>query len=69
MVNLSLYLIKHYAMKTYGEVDEQIHVFITSALVEDETSASRPGRFNPREKLPVPTGYKGKWATEPVWTI
>jgi hypothetical protein len=36
-VKLSLCLnIKHYAMKMYGGVDVQIHVFLTSALVGGE---------------------------------
>jgi hypothetical protein len=38
-------LIKHYAMKAYGGVDVWIHIFLTSALVGGEWSASRPGRF------------------------
>jgi hypothetical protein len=33
---------KHYAMKTYGGVDVQIHVFLTSKLYGDEWSSSRP---------------------------
>jgi hypothetical protein len=41
-------------MKKYGGVDVQIHVFLTSALVEDEWSASRPGRFTPEKEPPVP---------------
>jgi hypothetical protein len=32
-------------MKVYGGVDISIHVFMTSALVGGEWSASRPGRF------------------------
>jgi hypothetical protein len=32
-------------MKTCREVDVQIYVFLTSGLVGDERSASRPGRF------------------------
>jgi hypothetical protein len=32
-VKLFLCLIKRYAMKAYGEVDVQTHVFLTSALV------------------------------------
>jgi hypothetical protein len=36
-------------MKTYGGVDVEIHVFLTSALVEGKWSAPRPGRFNPEE--------------------
>jgi hypothetical protein len=43
-------LIKYYAMKTYGEVDVYIHVFLTSAL-DGESSASGPGRFIPRERV------------------
>jgi hypothetical protein len=32
-------------MKAYGEMDVSIHVFLTSALVGDKWSASRPGLF------------------------
>jgi hypothetical protein len=34
-------------MKTYGGVDVLIHIFLTSALVGGEWSASRPCRFTP----------------------
>jgi hypothetical protein len=34
-------------MKTYGGVDVEIHIFLTSALVLGEWSASRPCRFTP----------------------
>jgi hypothetical protein len=51
-VKLSLCLTKHYAMKTYGWVDVQIHVLLSSALVRDEWLASRPGRFIPRIRVP-----------------
>jgi hypothetical protein len=37
-------------MKTYGRVDVQIHIFLTSALVGGEWSASRSGRFTPGER-------------------
>jgi hypothetical protein len=37
-------------MKTYGEVDAQIHVLLTSALVGGERSASHPGSFTLRER-------------------
>jgi hypothetical protein len=39
-------------MKTYGEADVQSHVFVTSAVVEDEWSGSRPCRFTSIEKAP-----------------
>jgi hypothetical protein len=44
---------KHYAMKTYVVVDVYTHVFLTSALVGNEWSASRPDRFIPGERAPV----------------
>jgi hypothetical protein len=34
-------------MKVYGGVELQIHIFLTSALVGAEWSASRLGRFTP----------------------
>jgi hypothetical protein len=43
-------------MKTYGGVDVQIHVFLTSALIGDEWSALRPGRFTP-----LGTHWIGGW--------
>jgi hypothetical protein len=30
--NLSLRLIQHHAMNTYGEVEAQLHAFLTAAL-------------------------------------
>jgi hypothetical protein len=41
---------RHYAMKTYGEVDVQIHVFLTLTLVGGEWSASRPCHLTPGER-------------------
>jgi hypothetical protein len=39
-------------MKTCGGVDVWIHIFLTSALVGGEWSASRPCRFTPLRKAP-----------------
>jgi hypothetical protein len=40
-------------MKAYGEwMYRFIHIFLTSALAGGEWSASRPGRFIPREVAP-----------------
>jgi hypothetical protein len=55
-------------MKAYWGVDVEIHIFLTSALVGGEWSASRPGRFTPGERAPG-THWIGGWMTpEPVWT-
>jgi hypothetical protein len=60
--------IEHYAMKAYVGVDVSIHIFLTSALVGGEWSASRPCRFNPEEGAPG-THWIGGWVDpEPVWT-
>jgi hypothetical protein len=47
-------------MKAYGGMDVWIHVFLTSALVGGEWSASRPGRFTPGKEPPVPI-WIGDW--------
>jgi hypothetical protein len=39
-------------MKTYGGVDVYTHIFLTSALVRGECSASCPSRFNSGERVP-----------------
>jgi hypothetical protein len=41
-----------YAMKTSGRVDAWVHVFLASALVEGQWSASYPSRFIPVDKAP-----------------
>jgi hypothetical protein len=38
-------------MKAYGGLDVLIHIFLTSALVGGEWSASRPCRFTPGTHL------------------
>jgi hypothetical protein len=46
-------------MKAYGVVDVYIHIFLNSALVGGERSASRPGRFTPGERAPRVGGWVG----------
>jgi hypothetical protein len=47
-------------MKAYGGVDEQIHIFLSSALVGGEWSASRLSRFTLGERTPG-THWIGGW--------
>jgi hypothetical protein len=47
-------------MNTYGGVDVQMQVFLPSALVGSEWSASRPGRFTPGER-PIGTNWIEGW--------
>jgi hypothetical protein len=47
-------------MKEYEEVDVQIHIFLTSALVIGERSGSHPSCFTPRERAPS-THWAGGW--------
>jgi hypothetical protein len=49
-------------------VDVWIHIFLTSALAGGEWSVSRPDRFIPGERAPLPIGYKVGWTTVPIWT-
>jgi hypothetical protein len=47
-------------MKAYGLMRVYIHIFLTSALVGGEWSASRPGLLNPGERAPY-TSWIGGW--------
>jgi hypothetical protein len=47
-------------MKAYGGVDVQIQIFLASAIVGGEWSASCSSRFNPGEKFPS-TNWIGGW--------
>jgi hypothetical protein len=48
-------------MKVCVEVDVEIHIFLTSALVGGEWSASRPGSFIPGKDPPVHIGQEVGW--------
>jgi hypothetical protein len=42
---VSVYLIKHHIMKTYGTVETEIHALSASAMDGGDWSVSRPGHF------------------------
>jgi hypothetical protein len=44
-------------------------ILLTSALYGGEWSASRPGRFIPVERAPLPIGQEAWWAPEAMWTL
>jgi hypothetical protein len=46
-------------MKAYGGVDVEAHVFLTSALVGGEWSASRLGRFTPEKRAAATHSIEG----------
>jgi hypothetical protein len=54
-------VLNYYAMKAYGEVTVQIHVFLTSTQVGSVWSDSRLGHFTPGERAPDTHGT-GSWA-------
>jgi len=45
-------------MKAYVGVELYLQLFLASALERCDWSASRPGRFNPWERTPVPIDYE-----------
>jgi hypothetical protein len=47
-------------MKAYRGVEVQLYAFLTSVLGGGEWSASRPGRFTPKERTPD-THWIGGW--------
>jgi len=43
----------HHAMKVYGGLDMQLHIFLTLSLYGDERSVSCPVALPPWQALPV----------------
>jgi hypothetical protein len=61
---------KHHGVNRYGRVEVKLHEFLTSAIGEDEWSASSIGRFTPGK------GARGAyWIVRlagtqmPIWTL
>jgi hypothetical protein len=60
-VKLSFCLTKCHAMKTYSGVEEELRVFLISALDWGKWSASRLGSLTPGERDPPRTHRTGGW--------
>jgi len=57
---MSLFLFQHHETKAYGRVDVWLYAFLISALIVDDCSASRSGRFIPRKRA-LGTQCTGVW--------
>jgi hypothetical protein len=58
-----------HAMKAYGGVEVQLHLFLYLKLYEGEWSTLRPGHFTSRERAPCINGIGASVASKPVWTF
>jgi hypothetical protein len=61
---MSLYLIKHYSLKKYGEVGLELHAYL---ILTAEWSAPCSCYFIPKERLPD-THWEGDWVC-PIVTL
>jgi len=66
-VKLSMCLTKHHTSMTYGGVETELHVYLSSVLDECEWAASCPQALYSRRKWlpPVYISQKDGWAPEP----
>jgi len=55
-------------LRAVGEMEVQVHTFLTSALDGGEWSASCSSCFIPRERTPALTGEGAGWVSESVLT-
>jgi hypothetical protein len=54
-------------MKAYVKVDAQIHIFLTSALVEVSVQRYDPAALSPVIGFPAPILWEAGWTPEPVF--
>jgi hypothetical protein len=47
---MSLFLIQHHETKAYGRVEVWLYEILISALISNDCSTSRSGRYIPRER-------------------
>lgn len=67
--SLSLCLIDHTDMKTYGRVKVQLHACLTSAVRGDEWPYSRPGCFSPGKDCHISIWQEFGWAAHLLWML
>jgi hypothetical protein len=56
MVNVKVKVTEHHAMKPYGEMEVELHAFLTSAVDGGEWLVSCPRRFTPGKEPLIPSG-------------
>jgi hypothetical protein len=57
------------AMKVYGGMEVQFHIFLTSTLHGGERPALRPGSFVSGEGAQGTLDYGARWTPEAIWTV
>jgi hypothetical protein len=55
-------------IKTYGEVEIELHAFLTLVLDEMGGQIHNPASFNAREEPPVPIRHEAEWIPSLVLT-
>jgi len=65
-VKLFLCLIKHHAMKTYGEVEVYFQAFLISALDGGEWLFNAPASLPSGKEPAVSIGQEVGWTPEPI---
>jgi len=67
-VQLSLCLFKNHSIRSYGEMEVQLHLFLTSALDGGVLSVIRLCCFTPGKKLPLQVAQNTGLTAQPVGT-
>jgi hypothetical protein len=56
-------------MTAYGSVDVQIHIFLTSALVEVNGQLHAPAALPPGKDPTISIASEAGWPPQPIWAL